>query len=51
MFTRRIFDGVVITILLFNGAAGVVKMAARRWSREAAGVLAEAGDVVQVLAR
>lgn len=51
MFTRRIFDGVLITILLFNGASGLVKMAARRWSQESRGVMGEAGDIVQVLAR
>lgn len=51
MFTRRIFDGVLVTLLLWSGAKGVVKMAARRWSAETTGALQEAGNVVQVLSR
>ena len=45
---KRIFDGIVITVLLLNGGLILPRMAARRWSREETGALRTAGNVVQI---
>ena len=45
---KRVFDGIVITVLLLHGALILPKMAARRWTREETGALGTAGQVVQI---
>lgn len=45
---RRIFDGVIITVLLLNAALVLPRIAARRWSREETGALGKVGRVVQI---
>lgn len=49
MLTKRQFDGMLIMLLLFRPAYGIVRMAARRWQREGDGALNTAGHVVEVL--
>lgn len=51
MPTRRTFDLVILVGLLFHPALGIVKMAARRWSKEApqGSALETVGDTIQVL--
>lgn len=46
--SRRTFDLIVLTIILMKPAEGLVKMAARRWSRDSDGVMGTIGDAVQV---
>jgi hypothetical protein len=45
---RKVFDLVLVTVLLSKPAFGLVKMAARRWVREESGPLATAGQAVVV---
>ena len=48
MPTKRIFDLVVLTTLLLHPAVGLVRINARRWSRESTGPMGTVGDAVQV---
>jgi len=47
---RRTFDLIILTVILLKPAEGLVKMAARRWSRESpeGSVLETLGDAVKV---
>lgn len=46
--TKKVFDLVLITSLLLHPAVGLIKMSARRWSKESTGALATVGDAVAV---
>jgi hypothetical protein len=46
--SRRTFDLILIMIILTKPAAGLVKMGARRWSRDSSGPMGVVGDAVQV---
>jgi len=48
MPTKRTFDLVVLTSLLLNPAVGLLRMSARRWSRENAGATGRLGDALVV---
>jgi hypothetical protein len=45
---RRTFDLILLTVILLKPAEGLVKMAARRWSRDSNGPMGTIGDAVQV---
>lgn len=45
---KKVFDLVLIVSLLLHPAVGLIKMSARRWSRENSGALGVVGDAVQV---
>ena len=45
---RRTFDLIILTVILMKPAEGLVKMAARRWSRDSTGAMGTIGDAVQV---
>ena len=46
--SKKIFDLVLIVVLLAKPAIGLLKMGARRWSNESNGALGVLGDAVQV---
>lgn len=46
--SKKVFDLVLIVSLLVHPAVGLVKMSARRWSREGSGTLATVGDGILV---
>jgi len=48
MPTKRIFDLVVLSSLLLHPAVGLLRMSARRWSRENDGVTGVLGDALVV---
>lgn len=48
MPNKKTFDLVLITALLLHPAIGLVRMSARRWSREGNGALAKTGDTIQI---
>jgi len=48
MPTKRIFDLVVLSSLLLHPAVGLLKMSARRWSRESSGMVQNLGDALVV---
>lgn len=48
MPTKRIFDLVVLSSLLLHPAVGLVKMSARRWSRENTGATSTLGSALVV---
>jgi len=48
MPTKRLFDFVVLTSLLLHPAVGLVKMSARRWSRESNGAVSTLGTALAV---
>ena len=43
---RRIFDLIVLTVILLRPAEGLVKCAARRWSQDSDGPMGVIGDAV-----
>lgn len=45
---RRTFDLVLLVVILAHPAAGLVRMAARRWSQTSTGPMGTIGDAVQV---
>lgn len=45
---RRTFDLIILTVILMRPAEGLVKMAARRWSRDSDGPMGTIGDAIQV---
>jgi hypothetical protein len=47
--SKKVFDLVLIVSLLLHPAIGLVKISARRWSRDNDGALGVVGDAVQVL--
>jgi len=49
MPTKRIFDLVVVTVLLAHPAVGLAKLAGRRWARESNGAVAKLGDALTVV--
>jgi hypothetical protein len=48
VLTKKGFDAVLAIVLLSKPAVGIVKMAARRWSKESDGAMGTVGDAVQV---
>ena len=49
MPTKRVFDMVVLTVILLHPAVGLLRMSARRWSRENDGTpLGVVGRAVEV---
>ena len=46
--SKKVFDLVLIVSILLKPAVGLVKLSARRWSRENSGALGVVGDAVQV---
>ena len=44
--TRRTFDFVLLMLLLFGPAKGIVNLAAQRWSANETGALKVVGDAV-----
>jgi len=48
MPTKRIFDLVVLSSLLLHPAVGLLRMSARRWSRETSGSMSVLGDALVV---
>jgi hypothetical protein len=48
MPTKRIFDLVVLSSILLHPAVGLLKMSARRWSREMNGPIGTLGDAMVV---
>lgn len=46
--TRRTFDFVLLMLLLFGPAKGLVHLAAQRWSQNETGALKTLGDAVVV---
>ena len=48
MPTKRIFDLIVLSSLLLHPAVGLLRMSARRWSRENAGATGIIGDAIVV---
>ena len=45
---RRIFDGIILTVILLNPAKGLVKMTARRWIREEQGSRNLIGQAIEI---
>jgi hypothetical protein len=45
---RKTFDLVLLVSLLLHPAVGLLRLDARRWSREHSGALASIGDAVAV---
>ena len=48
MPTKRIFDMVLLTALLVTPATGLVRLAARRWASEDAGIKSSIGASLAV---
>lgn len=48
MFTRRIFYGTLLVVVLAKPASGIIKMAARRWANETTGPLRTIGVAIAV---
>ena len=46
--TRRMFDLIILTVILVEPAKALVKMGARRWSQDSSGPMGTIGDAVQI---